>query len=1021
MENNIIGQNIAHLRKENNMSQSDLAKILNVSNKTISKWECGNGIPDVSSLKIIANTFNVSIDELVSASINKENNKDCASHIECNQRQFTHNTASKKTIISICVSISLVAVLTITLLCYFLVPRKPMVDDSNLFDINNDNRTLYCSVDNSVDIISINEQINVPRTNKWGLFYDKDGKNSINSSAIDLKIGDNIFYLIITNNANEQSTYTVTIRRKPLYVVTFDTIGGVPVQNQIIMEGELASFVTPQKEGYIFNGWDFDFSQPITQNVTIKANWIAKNLTVTYIANNGNEDNIIQDVTYDSNTTLKTANAFKKIGYTLSSWNTKADGSGVSYSVGQIFANYNIAENISLYAQWTINLYSISCNKNIENAGVINGEGVFEYSTQHVLTVITNIGYTWIGWYNEKDELINSSTSLSVTLSDSDFSCKAKWVANDYVITLDVNGGNPIDKQSNNITFGNNFSLPIPSRTEAHFVGWYYDGIQYTDEQGNSLINWDIANNVTLVAKWDVNKYLVTVNTNTNKGGTIIGAGLQEYGSTVSLTATTNDGYTFIGWFDGNNLISEEKDYNILMTNTPIVLTAKWQANSYTVSMDVKGGTTLPKNTKDVVFDNSFYLPTTTKNGYCFKGWFLHNNGDDIQITDSDGICIDVWSIAQNATLYAKWDVEVYTISYSLNGGTIVGSNPETYTIEDLDIRINNPKKEGYIFTGWVGSDIQEKELLLTILAGSTGNRIFGASWVEDSSFKAISTVAEFLAINDDLSGKYYLENDIDLDGVSFDGFGTKAVPFSGIFDGKGRKIVNCTINTQNSFGIFKYSTGIIQNVGIERFNATVTSSDIINGAGLVLYNYGIIKNVYWSGAISGTMHSCGALVFENDGKIFNSYTIGEITKSKDGYASGFANINTGEIINSFSNVNITASSSSYAVGFCADNKGNITNAFATGNVSGGNAGGFIWSDNGQLQSCFRLDSQKLTAYSDYEFNYNRLGKESTQDELQDLEYLDWRMYETDNYIFINENAVWKVVDGEYPKLYWEM
>ena len=49
------------------------------------------------------------------------------------------------------------------------------------------------------------------------------------------------------------------------------------------------------------------------------------------------------------------------------------------------------------------------------------------------------------------------------------------------------------------------------------------------------------------------------------------------------------------------------------------------------------------------------------------------------------------------------------------------------------------------------------------------------------------------------------------------------------------------------------------------------------------------------------------------------------------------------------------------------------------------------------------------------------MGKESTQDELQDLEYLDWRMYENDDYIFINENAVWKVVDGEYPKLYWEM
>lgn len=135
MENKTIGQNIARLRKENNMSQSDLAKILNVSNKTISKWECGNGIPDVLSLKNIANTFNISIDDLVSSStsINKENKNDNTQDLANNRQQNSSKSISKKSITIIGVSLSLVAVLIIALLCYFFVPRKPKIENSNKY------------------------------------------------------------------------------------------------------------------------------------------------------------------------------------------------------------------------------------------------------------------------------------------------------------------------------------------------------------------------------------------------------------------------------------------------------------------------------------------------------------------------------------------------------------------------------------------------------------------------------------------------------------------------------------------------------------------------------------------------------------------------------------------------------------------------------------------------------------------------------------------------------------------------
>ena len=61
----IVGKNITRLRKTANMTQLELAEKLNYSDKSVSKWEQGNGIPDVRILMQIAQLFGVSLDDLV--------------------------------------------------------------------------------------------------------------------------------------------------------------------------------------------------------------------------------------------------------------------------------------------------------------------------------------------------------------------------------------------------------------------------------------------------------------------------------------------------------------------------------------------------------------------------------------------------------------------------------------------------------------------------------------------------------------------------------------------------------------------------------------------------------------------------------------------------------------------------------------------------------------------------------------------------------------------------------------------
>lgn len=71
MDNAKIGSLIAELRKKQGLTQQQLADKLNLSNKTISKWESGSGSPDISNLSVLAEALGISVDELLKGEVSK--------------------------------------------------------------------------------------------------------------------------------------------------------------------------------------------------------------------------------------------------------------------------------------------------------------------------------------------------------------------------------------------------------------------------------------------------------------------------------------------------------------------------------------------------------------------------------------------------------------------------------------------------------------------------------------------------------------------------------------------------------------------------------------------------------------------------------------------------------------------------------------------------------------------------------------------------------------------------------------
>ena len=79
-----------------------------------------------------------------------------------------------------------------------------------------------------------------------------------------------------------------------------------------------------------------------------------------------------------------------------------------------------------------------------------------------------------------------------------------------------------------------------------------------------------------------------------------------------------------------------------------------------------------------------------------------------------------------------------YSITYNgLDDATLEADNPTSYTVESDDITLTNPTREGYAFAGWTGTDLNEATMEVTIVAGSTGNREYTATWNPIVTFKA--------------------------------------------------------------------------------------------------------------------------------------------------------------------------------------------------------------------------------------------------------------------------------------------
>ena len=465
--------------------------------------------------------------------------------------------------------------------------------------------------------------------------------------------------------------------------------------------------------GYTFSGWFTEknvgtgtkvtgVTKGTSGNITVYAQFGLEEYDITYNNVNGATNN--NPTHYNAASEDFTIYPLTKEGYTFNGWFTNEECTTP--------ANLTITKgsngDITLYAKWTPITYTIEY---VTYGGTATGNPATYIITDNItFNNATLSGYVFKGWYTaaeggSKVTGITAGTTGNIILY-------AHW---DYVstITFESNGGSPVNSISN--VEGTAISAPVaPTKEHYTFTGWYSDAAL---KNAYSFATQP-AEDITLYAKWTPVVYEIeyVLNGGTNSENNVVEYTVEDK---IELYAPSKVGYTFIGWFTDAEFTSSVVTELKVGTSGKITLYAHYSVNQYTISFESNGGTSVSAITQN--YETSVTAPEApSKIGYTFVGWYS-NASLTSKYTFST-------MPADNITLYAKWNLETYNITYNLNGGTNNSSNPATYTITSAKITLKAPTKIGYSFAGWY-TDAECTEAITEIASGSYGVVELFAKW----------------------------------------------------------------------------------------------------------------------------------------------------------------------------------------------------------------------------------------------------------------------------------------------------
>ena len=373
-------------------------------------------------------------------------------------------------------------------------------------------------------------------------------------------------------------------------------------------------------------------------------------------------------------------------GYTFMGW---YDGETLVSTDSQ-YTFEMTRENVNLVAKYdTARVLAESSNTNLGTVSMPAKTYLGAKVKLQASTIASGKGGAYLGWYDEDDNLLSTSRTLEVEVTKDVKKYIAKYdTIRVRATTPDTTIGtvsNPSDQQY----IGEEASLYVNTRnTNYAFAGWYLNGELVTTECNfKPIVTKDI---VTYEARFGELKIKLT----SNLEGTTQTTEAQYMGYNVQISTSYVENTTFLGWYNGDELVATGTYTKVIVPIEPITLTAKY-IEGYTVKAvaDVEGAViTMPKS-GSVGFGEE--IRVTGVDGYTFMGWYC--DGERIAKADY----FKAYPTEEVKTYVAHFDTPRVVV-------TVNDENAGTATVDERVKALCNQftyieatAKTGYKFVGW--------------------------------------------------------------------------------------------------------------------------------------------------------------------------------------------------------------------------------------------------------------------------------------------------------------------------------
>ena len=520
------------------------------------------------------------------------------------------------------------------------------------------------------------------------------------------------------------------------YILTYIVDGAVYSRNTYDFGAALPAADTPTKEGHTFSGWDRETPATMpAEDITISGSFTPNKYDATFYKDGVLFATVPTDF---GQVPVAPTEGLEKVGYTFTGWNPALTAIGVDgarydamyvaqnvdykvnvYTMG-LDGNYGEPEVLSYTATADSSVtypaaektgFTIADNSVLSGAVAPDGSlvlSVYYSRNQYTFkTVVDGVeapvtyyygadieapaapvkeGYTFVKW----------DATIPATMPARDVTVTAVFKINQYTITFVTDGGTAVAPITQD--YGTAVTAPAaPTKVGYTFAGW-----------DKAIPETIPAEDMTITAKWTVNQYTITFNTD---GGSDVAPITQDYGTAVAAPAApTKAGYTFAGWYKDGVAYTFTT-----MPAEDITLTAKWSTDSHNAIFVIDGVETIVPTE----FGQIPVAPPASKIGYTFTGW------------DRELVAMGT----EDVTYTAQFKANTYDAIFDANGGAFTDGKTSVTVPTEFDTAIvaptEEPTKYGYTFNGWspaIGNMTSE---------GIT----FTAQWKQDLSICRIQNV----------------------------------------------------------------------------------------------------------------------------------------------------------------------------------------------------------------------------------------------------------------------------------------